>query len=217
MIRRFGAIGDVHAEDGLLRAALAHLQSLGVDAVLCVGDIVDGRGDVDACCTLLAEHGALSVRGNHERWILADQMRGLSMAHHLRELTEETRAYLGSLPVTRRLDTVVGPLLLCHGLGEDDMARLRPYDEGYALECIDALPSLRASDLALVVGGHTHQRMVRRIGRLTIVNAGTLAVGSASESEAPCFARADLDAGLVQFYEFDAKGSVREAERFAVA
>jgi predicted phosphodiesterase len=70
MIRRFGAIGDVHAEDGLLRAALSHLESAGVDALLCVGDIVDGRGDVDACCTLLAEHGVLSVRGNHERWML---------------------------------------------------------------------------------------------------------------------------------------------------
>jgi hypothetical protein len=151
MIRRFGAIGDVHAEDRLLGAALAHLASARVDTVLCVGDIVDGRGDVDACCTLLDEASALSVRGNHERWLLAREMRGLPMAHQARDLAPKTLAYLAALPVTRRLQTIAGPLLLCHGLGEDDMARLRPHDEGYALECIDALAALRASDLAMVV------------------------------------------------------------------
>lgn len=199
----------------MLRAALSHLESAGVDALLCVGDIVDWRGDVDACCTLLAEHGVLSVRGNHERWMLAEQMRDLAMAHRARELAPETRAYLGSLPATRRLGTVTGPLLLCHGLGEDDMARLRPYDEGYALDCIDALAPLRASDLALVVGGHTHQRMVRRFEALTIVNAGTLS--SPAADEAPCFLLADLDAGFVQFFDLDADANVREAERFVVA
>lgn len=215
MIRRFGAIGDVHAEDGMLRAALSHLESAGVDALLCVGDIVDGRGDVDACCMLLAEHGVLSVRGNHERWMVADQMRGLPMAHHARDLAPESRAYVASLPATRRLESVAGPILLCHGLGEDDMAQLRPHDEGYALACIDALPPLRTSDLALVVGGHTHQRMVRRFGALTIVNAGTLS--SPAAAEAPCFLLADLDAGFVQFFDLDSDANVREAERFALA
>ena len=79
------------------------------------------------------------------------------------------------------------------------------------------MPRLRASDLALVVGGHTHQRMVRRFGRLTIVNAGTLAGASTNASEAPCFVFADLDAGLVQFFDLDAEGRVREAERFVIA
>jgi hypothetical protein len=141
-------------------------------------------------------------------------MRDLAMAHRARELAPETRAYLGSLPATRRLGTVTGPLLLCHGLGEDDMARLRPHDDGYALACIDALPALRASDVALVVGGHTHQRMVRRFGALTIVNAGSL-VGRAQD-EAACFLLADLDAGFVQFFDLDSEANVREAERFAL-
>lgn len=39
-----------------------------------------------------------------------------------------------SLLVTRRLATMARDFLLCHGLGEHDMARMKPWDEGYALE-----------------------------------------------------------------------------------
>ena len=132
------------------------------------------------------------------------------MAHQARDLAPKTLAYLAALPVTRRLQTIAGPLLLCHGLGEDDMARLRPHDEGYALECIDALAALRASDLAMVVGGHTHERMVRTFGALTFVNAGTLA-----PDRSPCFVVVDLETHCAQFYDLDSDARIREAERIA--
>jgi predicted phosphodiesterase len=208
-IRRFGAIGDVHAEDTLLAAALDTLRAEQLDAILCVGDIVDGRGDVDRCCALLAQHDAIVVRGNHERWLLKDELRTLPKAHLASDLAPATRAYLEALPATRRLSTTRGPLLLCHGLGDDDMARLRPFDEGYALETNDALSTLRATDYALVVGGHTHLRMVRSFGALTVVNAGTL-----SYTDTPCFLVADLLSGHVQFYDLDDDARVLPAERY---
>lgn len=133
------------------------------------------------------------------------------MAHQARDLDPKSLGYLAALPVTRHMKTIAGPLLLCHGLGEDDMARLRPYDEGYALECIDALAELRASDLTMVVCGHTHERMVRRFGALTFVNAGTLA-----PDISPCFVVVDLEARLVQFYDLDDDARIREAERIAL-
>lgn len=133
------------------------------------------------------------------------------MAHRARDLEPRSLAYLAALPVTRRLDTIAGPLLLCHGLGDDDMARLRPHDEGYALECIDSLAALRASDLAMVVGGHTHERMVRTFGALTFVNAGTLARDSS-----PCFVVVDFETRCVQFYDLDGDACIHEAERLAL-
>jgi len=55
---------------------------------------------------------------------------------------------------------------------------------------------VRAGDVNLVVSGHSHRRMVRRVGSLTLVNAGTL-----FREHAPCFCTIDLCAGVVTFFE----------------
>jgi predicted phosphodiesterase len=187
---RFLLIGDVHAEHVRLAAALDHAAHR-VDRVLCVGDIVDGPGDVARCIALLDGHGAAVVCGNHDRWAAAG--RPLDPRGHAPEVI----AWLSRLPATLELATVAGPLLLCHGVGGDDMVRLQPEDDGYALASNDALQSLlRAGHHRIVVGGHTHRRMVRRFGDLVFVNAGTLQTG-----RDPCCAVMDLDAGTVEFLD----------------
>jgi len=70
-LRRVGVLGDVHAEDGLLEAALDHLARYDdLDALLCTGDLVTGPGDAGKCLEMLRAAGALCVRGNHDRWFL---------------------------------------------------------------------------------------------------------------------------------------------------
>ncbi len=54
---------------------LAAFADLSLDAVLCVGDVVDGGGDADRCCALLSAAAVSTVRGNHDRWFLEDTMR----------------------------------------------------------------------------------------------------------------------------------------------
>lgn len=190
---RFGIVGDIHAEHEALEHALDTLRAEGVDAVLAVGDIVDGPGDVNACCRLLAANRVLAVRGNHERWFFRGYMRDLPDATSSDEVDDESRTYLASLPATRSF----GSVLLCHGLGENDMAGVRPYDEGYALDTNDDLRALQqAPGVDIVVCGHTHRRMVRAFPGVVIVNAGTLLRG-----HEPCFGVVDLTGGVVTFFE----------------
>jgi predicted phosphodiesterase len=204
-LRRFGILGDIHAEHELLAAALERLTAEAVDAVLAVGDIVDGLGSPVECCNLLAASGAWVVRGNHERWFLEGKMRDLPEATPASEVNASARAFLASLPPTRRVDTVRGTLLLCHGTGDDDMNAVRPEDSGYALETNEALQSLIAEGaVAFLVCGHSHRRMVRRIGPLTIINAGTLRRG-----EDPGFGIVDLgEDPHVSFFERNAGGAI---------
>ena len=195
-----GLLGDVHAQQYRLDAALELFDELGVDAVLCVGDIADGPGDLDKCCTLLDQGGVHTVRGNHERWLLADSMRQLPDAHRSADLSQKTLSFLAGLPATRDFMTERGPLLLCHGLGEDDMNGIKPDDHGYGLQVNDVLQSLIAGGrYRFVVNGHTHVRMVRRFGQMTIINAGTL-LGDHD----PCVAVADFARGDVIYYDFAA-------------
>jgi putative phosphoesterase len=192
---RVVVVGDVHGQDAALDRALAFFQQKGADAVLCVGDLVDGPGDVDRSVELLRQAGAYVVAGNHERWFLHGEQRRVADATHT--LLPETRAFVDALPTTRRFATPAGGLLLCHGVGEDDMAELRPDTKGYALQDIPSLRDLMLDpEVSYVIGGHTHERMVRRFQGITFLNAGTLL-----PAKDPCVLWVDFEARAYAFHD----------------
>ena len=196
-IRRLGILGDIHAEDATLAVALRHLAGERLDAIVAVGDVVDGPGSVDTTCDLLRDHRVIVVRGNHERWFLNGEMRQLPHATRADSVTQATLAFLRKLPSTRRLRGPSGDVLVCHGIDEDDMCTVKPDDFGYAIDVNEPLQRLiRAGEPLLVVCGHSHHRMVRSFGTTTIVNAGTFLRG-----HRPCFGTIDLDARAVTFFE----------------
>ncbi|MCU0656913.1 MAG: metallophosphoesterase family protein [Polyangiaceae bacterium] len=196
-LRRIGILGDIHAEDALLEEGIELLLHRGVDALLCVGDIVDGQGNLERCIDLLQRHRVLCVRGNHERWLLQGALRTLPHAHLREQLSPGALAFLQQLPATIPCDTVAGKLLLCHGLGPHDMLGVSPHDLPEHLEQNEVLQGLLLSrDFDLVVNGHTHRFLDRvfhgpRGGRLRIVNGGTL-----TRDHDPCVVHLDLDLPL---------------------
>jgi predicted phosphodiesterase len=194
MLSRLGVIGDVHCESKTLGQVLDSLDAMNADAVLCVGDLVDGPGDADATLATLEARGVQCVAGNHERWLLASEQRTLDNATH--EINEVSRGFIESLPRTRQYATPSGNALLCHGVGNDDEAWLRPGTRGYALQDIPALRELMLNeDIQFMLGGHTHERMVRVFPGLTVVNAGTI-----YRNYEQTFVVADFGAMRVAFY-----------------
>lgn len=212
---RLGLIGDVHAEDERLAIALAALKAAFVDRILCCGDLVDGHGDVDRTCKLLTAHRVTTVRGNHDRWIRSDDMRTLPNAHRMTSLAPESIELLKTLPAMIPIDVPGGKLLLCHGIGDNDMRRLGPDDSGYAISTNDdLLKVLFDASISMMVCGHTHTPMVRRFERgsgkpaLIVVNAGTLA-----REDAPGFVVLDLAARRVDFHRIADDMSITLASR----
>jgi predicted phosphodiesterase len=194
MLSRLGVIGDVHCESETLERVLDALETMNVDAVLCVGDLVDGLGDADATLGLLEARGVQCVAGNHERWFLDGEQRTLDNA--TAEVSRTSRAFLESLPKGRRYATPNGNALLCHGVGEDDEAWLRPDTRGYALQDMPTLRELMIEgDLQFMIGGHTHQRMIRVFPGLTVINAGTI-----YRNNEQTFMVVDFGAMHVEFY-----------------
>ncbi len=92
------------------------------------------------------------------------------------------------------------------------MDAVYPHDTRYVIEANHRLHAIFAEGYyRLMIGGHTHQRMVRTFDHLTIINAGTL-----RHDKQPCFCIADFAAGAVQFYDIDTDSlAIREAETFA--
>ncbi len=206
VLTRFGVLGDVHCEDERLARAIEALDGEGVEAILAVGDLVDGYGDAERTIALLKAREVVAVRGNHERWFMTGEMRNLDDSTC--SLSEDAFRWVDDLPPTRELETRLGKLMLCHGVGDDDMLVLRPDTRGYGLQA--ALTPIRGrDDLTFIVGGHTHIRMVRALGAgLTFINPGTLHRGWEAG-----FGLVDLEAKKVSFWDFD--GAVaRPSEAF---
>jgi len=159
---RIGVIGDIHRTIGPLETTLALFRRKEVDAILSVGDIVSdqGEGDTAACITTLTTVGASIVAGNHERWL--SELPSFAYGQGVRSTIDEaTRRLLSSLPSISEIDTIVGPILLCHGTGSDDMAGI--HTPGSTVDVLRGRAfrqALGRSPWTIMVCGHTHRRFV---------------------------------------------------------
>ncbi|MFK7915467.1 MAG: metallophosphoesterase [Pseudomonadales bacterium] len=203
-LERIGLIGDVHAEHELLAQALDFLSDAArtggpLDAILCTGDIADGSGCVDQACDLLREYRVHTVAGNHDRWLLNDQVRHVEDAHQLDDIGNSSREFLNGLPQTLTFDSPMGPGMLCHGIGNKDLAKVWPGTERLEPERNAALDAMIAEErYRLVLNGHMHFRCVIHFEGLALLNAGTL-----KPRHKPGFSIVDFHTGAVSAHEFD--------------
>lgn len=212
MIKRLGIIGDLHGEHDRLARLLDWFAGIGVDAIICTGDVADGRGCINRSCELLHEGGVTTVAGNHDRWLLTDKVRHLEGAHCREELDDTSFEYLSTLPRWRELDTIHGKLLLCHGVLDNDMAQVWPGrspDKPEEIRRSSELDGLLAQgDHRYLINGHMHFRLMVDFVDMTLLNAGTI------KGEHAGVTVLDLAAGTVTAYTVnDVQTPVRQVER----
>src|SRR5438552_656512 len=123
VLSRIGVLGDIHGDSRRLEAAIQFLrQQSALDAILCTGDVANLEADTEGCCRLLQDAGIITVRGNHDRWFLQNLASYSEQNDRGNPTSLRSRAFIASLPQCRLLDSPDGRIMLCHGLGDDDMA-----------------------------------------------------------------------------------------------
>ena len=208
-IKRLGIIGDLHGEHARLELALNWFAGQQIDALVCTGDIADGRGCINLSCELLREADVHTVAGNHDRWLLTDKARHVNDAHRREELSEENLDYLSGLPRQRQLDTSRGPVLLCHGVADNDLAKVWPGRKPEEVERSAELDAvLDDGHYRYLINGHMHFRVLIDFVGLTLLNAGTLRGDHAGVSVV------DFEADSISAYAaFDAQPPERLIEK----
>lgn len=208
-MNRIGIIGDVHAEHERLAAALEFLGSQRVDVLICTGDLPDGVGDLDACCELLQDAGVVTVAGNHDRWFLQDRVRHVQDAHRREQACAATIRFIESLPKVRTLATDAGELMLCHGVLEDDLAKIWPGSERSASRCSASLDALlqEANPPRFVINGHMHFRTVIDFPSTQVINGGTL------KGQYAGFSVLDVGDGQIDSFNFSAENAIEPARQ----
>lgn len=212
-VRRLGILGDVHAEHERLEAALDWFAGQDLDAVICTGDLADGSGCIDRCCELLQRAGVHTVAGNHDRWLLRDRVRHLPDAHRASDVAPGTLSYLRQLPRTLELDTVAGRLWLCHGIGDNDQAKVWPGTRGPdSIRRCDTLDAVLGDGrYRVIVHGHLHHRVLIDFQDTLLLNAGTLKGTRAG------LTTIDFETATITAFELDPPGSPRAGARHSLS
>ncbi len=151
---RYAIISDIHANLEAFEAVLERIDVLGVDQIVCLGDVVGYNANPNECANLVREREIPTIMGNHDAVAcLLEEPWGfnpvaLAAALWTREqLSEENLAWLQGLPGQIRTEH----FMAVHGApGDRDM-----YLFGW--EDISAhLPFLEESGSRLCLFGHTH-------------------------------------------------------------
>ena len=219
---RVGLISDIHGNIYALDAVLAELGRLGVDRMVCNGDVAYGLVTPAAAVDRVRELDIPCVRGNTDDFAgQPDRFAGHAELGPVwewfhRDLGDERSQWLVSLPL-RRTD-LDGVLLQFHGApdnNEDSVLHvsLRPMVER-SLE--EQATLLRDYPAQVITFGHTHTPSQHRVGSKLLVNPGAVSYQLGTRDPRARFAvlegEGDQWTATLHAVEYDWERAARTAE-----
>ena len=175
------ALYDIHGNLPALEAVLQEVGQSDVDQIVVGGDVVVGPMSRECLNKLLEIQLPIHfIQGNCEASVL-DQMTNKPLGplpeHVLedirwtaRQLLPAHQLVLARWPKTINLEIKgLGEVLFCHATPRsetENFTRLTPEDK--------LLPIFEMLNVSLVVCGHTHMQFDRNIGKIRVLNAGSV-------------------------------------------
>jgi putative phosphoesterase len=175
---RIALISDLHANEVAFDAVLADCKLLGVDRIVCLGDVATLGPRPAEILERLKDLGCPCILGNHDEFLLdAELIRRYTEAPIIvhavdwcrAELRAEHLDFVRGFVRTLEIPLERGTLFLFHGTPrshmEDLLAETPP-------ERVDEM--LRGHHATVMAGGHTHIQMLRQHRGILLVNPGSL-------------------------------------------
>lgn len=179
---RVAAIYDIHGNLPALEAVLADVRRARADLLVVGGDVLPGPmpRETIACLQGIDDIPVQFIQGNGDRAVL-EQLAGVEtdalpasvrevLRWTARQLHPEHERLLAGWPPTCRVEIPgLGEVLFCHATPRSDtevFTRQTPEDR--------LLRLFAGLDATVAVCGHTHMQFDRRVGKLRVVNAGSV-------------------------------------------
>jgi putative phosphoesterase len=187
---RIAILSDIHGNIWALEAVYSEAKKHGVDLIVNAGDILSGPLEPSATADFLMPLNLPTIRGNHERQLLACERRpgepsGDQFACD--HTSQAQRDWLRALPATLALSDDV---FMCHGTPASDLIYfLEQVDSNGARLARAAQVEQHASGIAhsLIICGHSHKPRAYAIsGDRLIVNPGSVGL-QAYDDDHPFF------------------------------
>ena len=165
---RLGIVSDIHCNAGGLAQALTLMDQ--IDALVCLGDSIYEYRFSNEVVRLLREREAETILGNHEEYFFGPQGERARAREGIDAAQSE---WLAARPHRRVLSIGGKRLLLCHSTPWEPRGT-------YIYPGSGELARFAEADTDIVLYGHTHHQLVRRVGRVLVINPGS--AGDARDS-----------------------------------
>lgn len=176
---KLGLLGDVHGNASALESVLDSAVSHATDMLLVTGDLVGYYFDAPQVVQLLAPWEKYVVRGNHEDMLCRarenpaalseiEERYGSAIAVALETLSPNELDMLCNLPHPLDIEIDGMRILLCHGA---------PWDNDFYVypdAADDILTKCAIQEFDIVVMGHTHYPMLKKVGKTQLINPGSV-------------------------------------------
>jgi putative phosphoesterase len=201
---RLGVLADIHADVRALESALHRLDAIGVDQLVCAGDIVGYGSQPDAAVALIKARGIACIRGNHDRWALERRQALGTQGWKPARFRDDTWEFLSDLPTEIRLQNAGRVIAVHHGSPGSDMEYVSPHRP---------LPASihrfwDQNDAHVLILGHTHLPMIERTPRGVILNPGSI-LGIPGIPTSWSFAVLELEALAIRIFEVSTGREIR--------
>lgn len=197
---KIGLLADVHGNIYGLNACLDKLRTIGVDRILCAGDIIGYYPFVNEVIEALKDNDVTTIRGNHEAYFLGhikiseERFKQYSLDWVERNLNPPHRTFITELPESYSLELDSGKLTMFHG---------SPWSiEEYVYPDHRSFDRFLDLDATVIVLGQTHIPMLHKVGQVMIVNPGSCGQPRDFIPQASC-AVIDTETMEVQFHRVD--------------
>lgn len=159
-------ISDIHGNLSALEAVIEKIDGIGVERIVCLGDVAGYYPDVDACADILRSRGITTLLGNHDDYIASgipcprSDSANRCLDHQRRTMREETRDWLCSLPRRIQLNGVD----MVHAGWNDPLDEYVTPSDSYFLTLAGNV----------FISGHTHVQYVWRGATALYCNPGSV-------------------------------------------
>jgi predicted phosphodiesterase len=151
---KYAIISDIHSNLEALESVLQEIDQIGVDRIICLGDIVGYGANPNECVEIIRERKIESIIGNHDT-VACGKKEPFDFNFVAKEaalwtrntLTAKNREFLHNLPETREIDG----FLIVHGaISDPDLYIFSVYD------AIGEFKLMKKWNICFF--GHTHVR-----------------------------------------------------------
>lgn len=176
---KIGIVSDIHCNAQALELAMIDMGD--VDEVFCAGDMVNGFRWSNDVIDILRERGAHIVLGNHDRDFLRVRKDRNAQNGYV---SPENEAFMAEADFTHEIEIGGRHIYMLHGSPFD-------YEIEYIFPNSERFKRLRELDTDVFIYGHTHYPIVQRVGKVLVVNPGS--IGQPRDPNYPSATYAILD------------------------
>lgn len=187
MTTKLAIFSDIHANLPAMEVVAAHIKQGGYDGVYCLGDLGGYASQPNEVQAIIEGMGCPTILGNYDEGVGFNkdscgcnyvkpfdiEMSDLSFSWTLRNTTDESKAWLRTLPRELRLEVEGWPVLLCHGSPASTTEYLfETRSDAYLQKFVRGGRNDAHADI--IVFGHTHVPYHRALDGVDFINTGSV-------------------------------------------